>query len=304
MEARPLNLPPSLAKTKIVFATYRSCRTVGACGEIFMMNADGTDIRNVTHNDPAGQEFSPAFSPDLRSIAFVSSRAGAYDIYVMELADESIVRLTTTPDICEFNLSWSPDGSQILFGDDCGLYSEPYGTGTQQDGDLWVVNVDGSGSTNITNTPNANELGGDWSPNGNRIVFGRDGDLYLADPDGGATRELWSGKRDTAWYPRWCGSSRSVVFPAADPSGNEDVFVVSTRPRDRGSVAHRVTSHPARQTLPSCSPDGTKIAYQGETRLGAANYKIYIVDRAGGNDTVVPTCGACREYEPIWQRAS
>src|SRR5260370_31609069 len=41
------------------------------------------------------------------------------------------------------------------------------------DWDLFVMRPDGSQRRNITNTPNANEIGGRYSPDGKRILFRR-----------------------------------------------------------------------------------------------------------------------------------
>ncbi|MCL6450513.1 MAG: Ig-like domain-containing protein [Acetobacteraceae bacterium] len=50
--------------------------------EIYLMNADGTGLRNLTRH-PATDN-SATWSPDGKKIAFVSSRDGGYDVYVLE----------------------------------------------------------------------------------------------------------------------------------------------------------------------------------------------------------------------------
>src|SRR5580698_6116798 len=50
---------------------------------IWTMDADGTNTRQITYGDSS--EGSPIFSPDSKSIAFVSSRDGADNIYVISL---------------------------------------------------------------------------------------------------------------------------------------------------------------------------------------------------------------------------
>ena len=47
------------------------------------MDVDGSNDYRLTHYD--GYDGEPAWSPDGRHIAFVSSRDGDYNIYVMEL---------------------------------------------------------------------------------------------------------------------------------------------------------------------------------------------------------------------------
>jgi len=51
-----------------------------------------------------------------------------------------------------FNPGWSPDGSKIVFG-------RRMGSGQA---DLYTANADGSGLTQVTNTPDIDEVGPDW----------------------------------------------------------------------------------------------------------------------------------------------
>jgi Tol biopolymer transport system component len=80
-------------------------------GDVFVMGADGGDVRNVTDHPAA--EADPAWAPDGRRLAFSSDRGGTREIFVSRLGARKTVRLTrsganSAPD-------WSPDGSQIAF---------------------------------------------------------------------------------------------------------------------------------------------------------------------------------------------
>ena len=62
---------------------FQSTRDNLECDQIYVMNADGTGARNLTHH-PAQDNYA-AWSPDGKRIAFISNRAGGYDIFVMDV---------------------------------------------------------------------------------------------------------------------------------------------------------------------------------------------------------------------------
>src|SRR5205807_9058575 len=72
--------------TKIAFE-----RQVVGLFQIFLMNADGTNVIQLTS---ASSNFSPAFSPDGTKITFFSDRDGNDEIYVMESNGANQTRLT------------------------------------------------------------------------------------------------------------------------------------------------------------------------------------------------------------------
>ena len=68
-------------------------------------------------------------------------------------------RLTRDADE-DLSPAWSPDGSRIAF--------QSNRTGNNE---IYVMHADGSGVTNITNTPDAGEFDPEWSPDGSKIAF-------------------------------------------------------------------------------------------------------------------------------------
>lgn len=83
---------------------YAMVLSVEGQTDIFVINADGSGLTNLTHH-PANDE-SPVWSPDGRYIAFASNRGGISQLrqlYVMR-ADGSDVRLVS--DKCVGSLSW------------------------------------------------------------------------------------------------------------------------------------------------------------------------------------------------------
>jgi TolB protein len=108
----------------------------GSHSDIYVMNADGSGKRNLTHD--ALQNAEPVWSPDGRRIAFVSRRDGKAEIYVMN-ADGSGKRNLTRNPAKDVRPSWSPDGRKIAFVSDRDGRPEAH-----------VMNADGSGQRNLT----------------------------------------------------------------------------------------------------------------------------------------------------------
>ncbi len=100
----------------------------------------------ITTND--ADDYDPAWSPAGDRIAFVSSRMGGADIWLMDPTGRNEVQLTHGEGMNK-HPTWSPDGNQIAFWSD------------RQDGrrQIWVMNADGSNLHNISN--NAYN---DWDP--------------------------------------------------------------------------------------------------------------------------------------------
>jgi TolB protein len=100
------------------------------------MDAEGTNIRRITFEGTYHD--SPSWSPDGTRIAFVSRVEYRFDIYVYNLKNNSIIKLTEKAGRNE-NPSWSPDGRHLVFSSTRG--------GNYQ---LYLMDYDGSNVRQIT----------------------------------------------------------------------------------------------------------------------------------------------------------
>ena len=94
-----------------------------ATHELWIMNADGTDRKQVTFD--RSNDISPAASPDGRYIVFTSNRSGNFEIWRMNLDGSNVLQLTRSNGANPPSIS--PDGRWVIYlssGDSC-LYRVP-----------------------------------------------------------------------------------------------------------------------------------------------------------------------------------
>jgi len=134
--------------------------------KMYLINADGSGLIELASEQ--GGDFDPAWSPDGTRIAFTSLRDGSPQIYVLNLGDNSVTRLTeassdvSLPD-WSLQPAWSPSGTQIVYTGHGRL------TNALQ---IWVMSDAGRGQTLLIHRGHTlwNFLP-DWSPDGKTILF-------------------------------------------------------------------------------------------------------------------------------------
>ncbi len=264
----------SAAQGKIAFASERDGN-----GEIYVMNADGSDQRNLT-NHPAA-DWRPVWSSDGTKIAFVSNRDGNDEVYVMN-ADGSNQRNLTNHPAVDWQPAWSPDGTKIAFA-----------SNRDETGEIYVMNADGSGQRNLTNH-HARDWYPAWSPDGTKIAFASDRDgnveIYVMNADGSDQRNLTNHPAVDA-RPAWSPDGTKIAF-SPNRDGNFEIYVMNAD----GSDQRRLTNHPAYSWHSAWSPDGTKIAFVSN-RDG--NDEIYVMNADGRDQRRLTNHPAGDEW-PAW----
>jgi Tol biopolymer transport system component len=229
---------------------------------IFIMDADGTNVRQVYGSDLSVSNAVP--SPDGTRIAFYEQeggiQAGLDTIYTSEIAmidiDGAGYRKLTDNDWMDFQPRWKPDGSGILF----------ISTGGRKTGtDIYVMEPDGNVTKRLTVTPVLSEADPDWRCG--KIVFTRNHSVWIMDEDGSNEMELTD--------PPGRGTDVGVQFPLGDydPNLSPDCTKV---------VFERLTGPGLRS---------------GETNIG--DYDLYVYDIGTGTEIDISRNGGA-DFVPKW----
>ena len=147
---------------------------------IYVMDADGGNVTSLTNSreTPAYEETGPAWAPDGSKIAYAGVGDGRRRIMTMDPDGSNQQVLSSSPDYDHDQIpAWSPDSTKIAFMRE--IMSEGY------QWDIFVMNRDGSGQTNLTQHPQGDQFP-TFSPDGTQIAFnsnrdGWQGGIYLVD---------------------------------------------------------------------------------------------------------------------------
>ena len=209
-------------------------------------------------------------------IAFVRTDLGppyASHIFVMN-PDGSGLRQLTDSNSFDWNETWSPDGSRLLFD----RLTRSSSSGPYQS-DIYVVRADDSRLQRLTDS--GSSWGASWSPDGRTIAYGKETGLLLMNADGSRKRQLTQVNRRHAWAgdPSWSPDGKRITFG----TGDGVIFVVNAD----GTGKRRLT-HWTGGGGPVWSPHGDLIAFAGGSPGHRYGY-IYVLnaDRSGGRVRLV-----------------
>jgi TolB protein len=253
---------PGVADTEIVFVSTRS-----GTKEIYVMDADGLNVRRATRNRSINT--FPDWAPDGERIVYTSYREGDMPgLYLLARGGESPGRILRS--LANgghlYRAVFDPTGDRMAVVASVGGSSE-----------IYVVGRSGRNARRITRDRGI-DISPSWSPDGRRIAFVSDRSgspqVYVMDADGDRLRRLtYDGTYNTA--PTWSPDGRWIAYEAR-VGGQFDIWLIDPE----GAVNVPLITNPRSDEAPTWSPDGRKLAF-ASTRRGRSD--IYVVDVTGEN---------------------
>jgi TolB protein len=236
-----------------------------------IMDSDGANHRFLTN----GQNIvlTPRFSPDYKSIVYLSYAGKRPRIYVYEIGTGR-QRMVTEGGAAAYAPRWSPDGRTIL-------YSMAIAGNTS----IYSVSAAGGGTPRrLTNAPGIN-IGGSFSPDGRRIVFESDRSgtqqLYVMDANGGNEQRISFGGGRYA-TPEW--SPRGDLIAFTKIAGNFRIGVMTP-----GGSNERLLTNSWQDEAPTWSPNGRVLQFFRSSQGRGGKSSLWQVDLSGRNERRLPT---------------
>ena len=192
---------------------------VAGAGSIVILDL-ATGQRSVVPTTNKALNFTPAFSPDGKTLAFARATEEGTDIYSADVAAGCCVqRLTVGRYSDNLSPSYAPDGRRMAFVSTRAGLPQIYVMGADGTDPELLAPFD-YGVSGSSNAP-------EWSPDGASVVFHRDvarvAELFLLDVAGGKVRQLTSAGRNED--PTWAPDGKHIAF-VSDRSGQRQLWVI------------------------------------------------------------------------------
>jgi len=182
-------------------------------------------------------------------------------------------------------------------------------------GDICVINADGTGYTNLTNSMGTQDIDPVWSPDGARIAFSsnqpavnnmdRNYEIFVMNADGtNAVQQTFttqgSGQTVQSYAPTWGPGGTEIAFEGwrTTQTGASYAQIVKIPVDGSGSeVVLTSTTDFAYKFQPDWSPDGTKILYTWD--LGQQD--VHVMNPDGSNPvSLTPDTPGSDQRDPVW----
>ena len=264
--------------------------------DIYTVNADGSGLTKQFSGDFCkAANFKIAWSSNSQKFLFArscdgytSDTPGSQSLYTSDTTGIKGTKLVRTLEVggeppkteisSEFYLS--PDGQQVAFIKDKNIYK---------------MNADGSGMTQLTKIPGEYTSGGSelvWSPDRTKIAFWLGTypkqQIYTINADGTNLKQLTNNPQNQVYNVKllWSPDSSRIAYyynKAGERGGKQqDVYAIDIK----SSTAQNLTKKPTRYDALSWSPDGKILGFATGDFY---QQKLYIMNADGSKLTQLAT---------------
>ena len=269
--------------------------------DVWMATLASGETTNLTKN---GHEGGARWSPDGRTIAFVSTRSGSTQLFVMDAGGGEPTQITKLSGGVD-NLVWAPDGSAIAFTSDAYPDCKDEACNASRDKDAEARPVRPRIYDHLLYRHWTS-----WSSGKRSHLFIVSLDAARRRPTG-EPRDLTAGadydvppvQREGPHPIAFAPDSRTLCFTAVtDPveatSTNADLFEIDVTV----GAPRRLTTNPGFDGAPAYSPDGRRIAYRSQARPGyeSDKWRLMVLDRTSGRSASLTDAFDRSVDTPLW----